>query len=389
MSAAARLKPRKPERIRHPWIFAGEIAELPQAAKDGDVIDVLDHRGRFFARGYCNRRSKIVVRALTWQDETIDAAWWKRRVRDSVTRRGVLSADGAARLVNAEGDGLPGLVVDKYAKYLAVQISTLGIETVRETIVDALVEACSPDGIVERSDVPERELEGLPPRTGVLAGSAPVEAIEIVEGPARLLVDVERGQKTGLFLDQARNRVAAATYSRDRSVLNCFAYSGGFSVHAALAGGREVTSVDISAEACRLARENLSRNGFSDAPVVEANCFNWLRDASDAGKKFGQIILDPPAFARGKATVESALRGYKEINLRALKMLEPGGILVSCSCSRPVSPRDFLGMLWGAAADAGRTMQIVEERGHPPDHPVLLDAPETSYLKCVILRALS
>jgi 23S rRNA (cytosine1962-C5)-methyltransferase len=386
--AAARLRARKPERIRHPWIFEGEIAELPQDVKDGEVTAVLDHRGAFLARAYCNRRSKIVLRVLTWQDEPVDAAWWKRRVNEAITRRGPLPEGGALRLVNAEGDGVPGLVVDAYARWLVVQMSTLGIETVRDTIVEALKESYAPDGIYERSDVPERELEGLQQRTGVLLGEPPTEKIEIVEGAARLLVDIERGQKTGLFLDQRLNRAAAAAYARGRTVLNCFAYSGGFSVHSGLAGARDVTSVDISAEACRLARENLSLNGFPDSEVVEANCFTYLRDASDAGKKFGQIILDPPAFARGKATLESATRGYKEINLRAVKMLEPGGTLVSCSCSRPLSPRDFLGVLWSAAADAGRSMQIVEERGHPPDHPVSLDAPETSYLKCVILRAL-
>jgi 23S rRNA (cytosine1962-C5)-methyltransferase len=388
LSSAARLRARKPERVRHPWIFEGEIAELSPDVKDGDVTAVLDHRGAFVARAYCNRCSKIVLRVLTWQDEPVDASWWKRRVKESVARRGPLPAGGAMRLVNAEGDGLPGLVVDAYARWLVVQISALGVESVRETIVEALKESYAPDGIYERSDMPERELEGLQQRSGVLMGEPPRGKIEIVEGAARLLVDIERGQKTGLFLDQRLNRTAAAAYSRDRSVLNCFAYSGGFSVHAALAGARAVTSVDISADACRLARENMSLNGFPDSEVVEANCFTYLRDASDAGKTFGEIILDPPAFARGKATLESATRGYKEINLRAIKMLEPGGVLVSCSCSRPLSPREFLGVLWSAAADAGRSMQIVEERGHPPDHPVSLDAPETSYLKCVILRAL-
>jgi 23S rRNA (cytosine1962-C5)-methyltransferase len=184
------------------------------------------------------------------------------------------------------------------------------------------------------------------------------------------------------------NRIAAAKYASGRTVLNCFAYSGGFSVHAALAGASEVTSVDISAQACRLARENMVRNGFADAPVVEANCFNYLRDSSDAGRTFGQIILDPPAFARGRSTIEGAARGYKEINLRAIKMLAPDGILVTCSCSRPLTPRDFLGLVWSAAIDAGRELQILEERGQPPDHPALLNAPETSYLKCFILRAM-
>jgi 23S rRNA (cytosine1962-C5)-methyltransferase len=385
---AARLRPRRPERARHPWIFEGEVATLPLEVADGDVVTVLDHRGAFFARAYCNRKSKIVLRVLSWTDEAVDAAWWRRRIGEAVARRGAQPSAGAMRLVNAEGDGLPGLIVDRYGAWLVVQISTLGVERARENIVTALGDAISPQGIYERSDLPERELEGLARRTGVMAGVAPPPQIEIDENGARLLVDIAGGQKTGLFLDQRLNRAAAAAYAAGRGVLNCFAYSGGFSVHAALAGAREVTSVDISAEACRLARENMAHNGFADAPVIEANCFNYLRDASDAGCTFGLIILDPPAFARGKTTIDAAARGYKEINLRAIKMLEPGGILVSCSCSRPLTPRDFLGVIWSAAIDARREMQVLEERGQPPDHPALLNAPETSYLKCDILRAL-
>jgi 23S rRNA (cytosine1962-C5)-methyltransferase len=364
------------------------VADLPAGIVDGDVVTVLDSRGAFFARAYSNRKSKIVLRVLTWEDEAVDAAWWRQRILESAARRGVQPNESGIRLVNAEGDGLPGLVVDKYGPWLAVQISTLGVERVRETVVAALAESCAPEGIFERSDLPERELEGLARRTGPMAGPPPPPEVEIVEGGARLIVDIAGGQKTGLFLDQRLNRAAAAGYAAGRTVLNCFAYSGGFSVHAALAGANEVTSVDISAQACRLARENMDRNGFAGAPIVEANCFNYLRDASDAGRTFGQIILDPPAFARGKSTLESASRGYKEINLRAIKMLEPEGILVTCSCSRPLTPRDFLGLVWSAALDAGRDLQILEERGQPPDHPALLNAPETSYLKCVILRAL-
>jgi 23S rRNA (cytosine1962-C5)-methyltransferase len=388
LTPAARLRPRRPERARHPWIFAGEVAAIPLDVADGDVVTVLDHRGAFFARAYVNRKSKIVLRVLTWDDEAIDTAWWHRRIGDAVVRRGALAGETARRLVNAEGDGLPGLIVDRYGAWLAVQVSTLGVDRARDAIVAALNDACPSEGIYERSDLPERELEGLARRTGVMAGAPPPAEIEIAEDGARLMVDIAGGQKTGLFLDQRLNRSAAAAYAAGRTVLNCFAYSGGFSVHAALAGAREVTSVDISGEACRLARENMARNGFPDAPVIEANCFNYLRDASDGGRTFGLIILDPPAFARGKTAVDAAARGYKEINLRAIKMLEPGGVLVTCSCSRPMTPRDFLGVVWSAAIDARREMQVLEERGQPPDHPALLNAPETSYLKCDILRAL-
>jgi 23S rRNA (cytosine1962-C5)-methyltransferase len=388
LTPAARLRPRRPERARHPWIFAGEVTGVPDGVADGDVVTVVDHRGAFFARAYCNRRSKIVLRVLTWNDEAVDAAWWRRRIGEAVARRGTLARDSAVRFVNAEGDGLPGLIVATYGPWLAVQISTLGAERWRDAIVAALRDSYPTDGIYERSDLPERELEGLARRTGVMDGAAPPPDVEILEDGARMIVDIAGGQKTGLFLDQRLNRIAAAKYASGRTVLNCFAYSGGFSVHAALAGASEVTSVDISAQACRLARENMVRNGFADAPVVEANCFNYLRDSSDAGRTFGQIILDPPAFARGRSTIEGAARGYKEINLRAIKMLAPDGILVTCSCSRPLTPRDFLGLVWSAAIDAGRELQILEERGQPPDHPALLNAPETSYLKCFILRAM-
>jgi len=382
----ARLKPRRPERARHPWIFAGEIAALPDAAENGDVVRVLDQRGRFFAMAYLNRASKITLRVVSWHDEPVDDRFWRSRVQAAIELRGALAPDAGRRIVNSEGDGLSGLIVDSYAGWLVVQLSTLGIERAREPIVGALLEFLSPHGIYERSDVPERSLEGLEPRTGVLAGATPPELVEIGEGPARLLVDIVHGQKTGLFLDQRLNRQAAAQYAAGRRVLNCFGYSGGFGVHASLAGASEVINVDISAEACRLAERNFALNHSLNTSVVEANCFDWLRNAADAEEKFGMIVLDPPAFARGRSALEGAIRGYKEINLRALKLLEPGGVLVTCSCSRPVTRELFAKMLRDAANDARRDVQILEERGQPPDHPVLIAAPETAYLKCVIAR---
>jgi 23S rRNA (cytosine1962-C5)-methyltransferase len=386
--SAARLKARRPERARHPWIFEGEIASLPESVADGEVLRVLDHRGRFLALAYVNRRSKIVLRLLSWDDEALDERFWHRRVERAIAARGKLEADVGRRLVNAEGDGLPGLVVDSYAGWLVIQISTLGIDRARDAIVRALVELAASHGVYERSDVPERALEGLGSTTGVIAGDAPPALVEIGEGPARLLVDVMHGQKTGLFLDQRLNRQAAAAYAASRRVVNCFAYSGGFSVHAALAGAAEIVSIDISADACRLAERNLALNRCVNTSVLEANCFDWLRAASDAGETFGVVILDPPAFARGRSALAGAQRGYKEINLRALKLLEPGGVLVTCSCSRPVTQGMFTDILRDAARDARRDVQVMERRGLPPDHPVLLGAPETDYLKCLILRAL-
>ena len=361
---------------------------MPEPIADGEILRVLDHRGRFFALAYVNRRSKIVLRVLSWEDEAVDERFWYRRLERALRARGAFEADAGRRLVNAEGDGLPGLVVDTYAGFLVMQISTLGIDRAREPIVRALMDLASPRGIYERSDVPERALEGLEPQTGLRAGDAPPELVEIGEGAARLLVDVVHGQKTGLFLDQRLNRQTAAAYAAGKRVLNCFAYTGGFSVHAALAGASEVVSIDISADACRLAERNLALNGCVNTSVLAANCFDWLRTASDAGETFGLVILDPPAFARGRSALAGAERGYKEINLRAIKLLEPGGVLVTCSCSRPVTRELFNDVVRDAARDARRDLQILEQRGLPPDHPVLLAAPETDYLKCVIARAL-
>lgn len=385
---AAILNPRRPERERHPWIFRGEIASLPDGIADGSTLRVLDHRRKFYATAYCNRKSKIALRVLSWHDEPIDARWWERAVAAAVARRGPLAPESGIRLINAEGDGLPGLVVDKYAGWLSIQLSTLGADVAREAIAAGLQAACAPAGIYERSDLPERKLEGLAPRTGVVLGGQVPEFVEIAEGRARLLVDIAYGQKTGLFLDQRVNRQAAAAYATGRTVANCFAYSGGFSVHAALAGATNVTSIDISESACRLAERNMTLNGFAGANVIEGNCFDWLRRASDGELRFGMIILDPPAFARGKETIDAAVRGYNEINLRAIKALEPGGILVTCSCSRPIGLDDFVSIVRSAGNDAGRELQLLEERTQAPDHPVLLNAPETSYLKCLIVRAL-
>jgi 23S rRNA (cytosine1962-C5)-methyltransferase len=386
--SAAILRSRRPERARHPWIFAGEVDSLPEAIADGSPLRVLDHRRKFYAMAYCNRSSKIVLRVLSWRDEPIDERWWRAAIESSIARRGALARDAGLRLVNAEGDCLPGVVADKYAGWISLQLSTRGADAARDAIVAALRDVCKPAGIYERSDLPERRLEGLPERSGAVDGAEPPELVEIREGAVRLLVDIVHGQKTGLFLDQRLNRQAAAAYARGRKVANCFAYSGGFSAHAAAAGAAVVESVDISEPACALARKNMALNGFADAPVTQANCFDWLRRTSDGGRPFGMIVLDPPAFARGKSTIDAAVRGYKEINLRAIKSLEPGGILVTCSCSRPIGLDEFASIVRAAGNDAGRELQLLEERTQPPDHPVLLNAPETSYLKCLIVRAL-
>jgi 23S rRNA (cytosine1962-C5)-methyltransferase len=382
------LRPQRPERLGHPWVFAGEIAEIPAEVRDGDVVRVVDSAGRFLGMAYGNRRSKITVRYLSRQDETIDAAWWRARVETALRRRarlGWLDATDALRLINAEADGLPGLIVDQYADVLVVQMLALGLESWRDTLIDALWEMVRPATIWERSDVAVRELEGLGQRAGLLAGTAPPDLVEIHEGPARLFVDVRAGQKTGMFLDQRRNRSAVASYADEASVLNCFAYSGAFGVHAGLAGARRVINVDISSQACELATYTMQMNGLADRhEVIEANCFDLLRDWSDRSTRLDLVVLDPPAFTKSRATLESALRGYKEINLRAMRLLRRGGILATCSCSQHVDDLTFKAMLQDAAHDARRELRLLEQLGQGPDHPVLLQAPETQYLICVI-----
>jgi 23S rRNA (cytosine1962-C5)-methyltransferase len=383
-----RLRPQRPERLGHPWVFAGEIAEIPAGARDGDVVRVVDSSGRFLGMAYVNRQSKITLRYLSHQDEPIDDDWWVARLEAAMRRRERLpwlDDTDALRLVNAEADGLPGLIVDCYADVLVMQMLALGLEPWRDTLLEALWELARPATIWERSDVAVRELEGLEERTGLLAGAAPPDLVEIHEGPARLLVDVRAGQKTGMFLDQRRNRMAVAAYADEASVLNCFAYSGAFGVHAGLAGARQVINADISRQACDLAERNMELNGLSDRhEAIEANCFDLLRDWSDRAERLDLVILDPPAFTKSRTTLPGALRGYKEINLRAMRLLRRGGILATCSCSQHVDDQTFKAMLLDAARDARRELRLLEQRGQGPDHPVLLQAAETQYLICVI-----
>ncbi|HVC82026.1 MAG TPA: class I SAM-dependent rRNA methyltransferase [Chloroflexota bacterium] len=384
----AGLRPQRPERLGHPWVFAGEIAEISRDAADGDVVRVSDPRGRLLGRAMLNTQSKITLRYLSPYDEEIDADWWANRLAEAIARRRRIPEvddTNALRLINGEADGLPGLIVDRYAGVLVVQMLALGLEPWREVIVETLRGQPYAESIWERSDVHVRELEGLEQRTGLLAGVEPPPLVEVFERRARLLVDVREGQKTGMFLDQRRNRMAAATYAKGCRVLNCFSYSGGFAVHAALAGAREVIDVDSSAPALDLAARNMALNGVADRHrVIEANSFDLLREWSDSDDRLDLVILDPPAFTKSRATIPGALRGYKEINLRAMRLLRRNGILVTCSCSQHIDDQTFRAMLLDAAFDARRELRILEQHGQGPDHPQLPRAPETRYLTCVI-----
>ena len=389
------LKPGREKSVglRHPWLFSGAIERIEGEADDGKVVDVVSASGEWLARGYLNRRSQITVRLLTWDaEERIDRRFWQRRLERAMAGRAALSADPettAYRLVHAESDGLPGLVVDRYGDWLVAQFLTLGIERQKEAIVELLMELVSPRGIYERSDVEVRRKEGLEPRRGPLAGEEPPPLVEVLESGLRFNVDIIGGQKTGFYLDQRENRRRVAAYAAGREVLNAFAYTGAFAVYALAAGAKHVTNVETSYKALELAERNLALNGFDpdrQAEQIAGDVFAVLRDFRETGRRFDLIILDPPKFARTKGQVQAATRGYKDINLLALQMLPPGGILATFSCSGLVSEDLFQKVVFGAGVDAGRDVQILERLGQPPDHPVLLSFPEGAYLKGFICR---
>ncbi len=391
------LKPgrEKSVRNRHPWLFSGAIQRIDPAAKDGDVVDAYSHTGEWLARGYLNRRSQIQVRLLSWDgSEAIDEGFWRSRLQQAIAGRAVLAADPtttACRLVHAESDGLPGLVVDQYGAWLAVQCLTLGVERVKPLLTRLLAELCQPAGIVERSDVDVRQKEGLRPAVGVLHGATPDGPVAILEHGNRFLVDLLAGQKTGFYLDQRENRRRVAGYCRGARVLNAFSYSGGFAVYALAAGAQHVVNLDSSLEALELAERNLALNGFdpdAQAEGVAGDVFQVLRGWRAAGERFDVAILDPPKFAHTQQQVDRAARAYKDINLLAMQLLRPGGVLATFSCSGLVSADLFQKIVFGASVDAGRDVQVVERLSQGPDHPILLSFPEGEYLKGLVCRVM-
>jgi len=381
----------KPVRNHHPWIFSGAIRRVEAGADDGDIVAVRDAAGAFLAWGYLNRQSQITVRLLSWDEgETVDRDFWRRRLARAIEARSDLIDErvtDAYRLVNAESDLLPGLIVDRYADYLVVQFLTLGIDQRKWEIVGLLEDLLAPLGIFERSDVEVRKKEGLPLRQGLLFGEKP-PVVEIRENGHRFLADVQGGQKTGFYLDQRENRSRLARYCPGRQVLNAFSYTGAFAVYAAAAGAGPITNVDTSAEALELARRNMGLNGFDrhDVEFVAGDVFAFLRRCRDGRRSFDVVILDPPKFAYTRAQVESACRGYKDINLMAMRLLRPGGVLVTFSCSAAVSAELFQKVVFGASLDAGREVRILERLSQGPDHPILLSFPESAYLKGLICQ---
>lgn len=395
---------------RHPWLFSGAIAEA--RAGDGDIVDVFAADGSWLARGYYNSHSQITVRLLTWErEEAIDEGFWQRRVERALeSRRRLPCLRGSVmRLINAESDGLPGLVADIYVgradgvgpplAVLVLQCLTLGIEQHKTELVHLLSQALKPGLlpslgdwqallIYERSDVDVRQLEGLSPGSGPLVGSLPPEWLVIEEDGLRFGVDVRHGHKTGLYLDQRLNRSRVATYCRESDVLNCFAYSGGFGVHALAGGASRVTDVEASSVALEQGRRNtaLNRLPLDWREEVAGDVFQVLRSYRDQNRRFDVVILDPPKFAHRTSQVQMACRGYKDINLLAMSILNRGGTLATFSCSGLVSVELFQKVIFGAAIDAGRDVQILESLSQAPDHPISLTFPESQYLKGFVCR---
>jgi 23S rRNA (cytosine1962-C5)-methyltransferase len=390
--AAVVLKPgrEKPVRNHHPWIFSGAVRRIEGKAQDGDLVRVVGDRGQYLATGYLNRRSQIVVRLLTWDaEEQVDAGFWRHRLERAIAGRERLAADPATnayRLVHAEADGLPGLIVDRYADWLLMQCLTLGMAQRQESLVALLATLLKPAGIYARDDADVRRKEGLPLESRLLWGAEPPDQVEVVEHGHRFLVDVRRGHKTGFYLDQRENRQRTATYCAGAEVLNAFAYSGGFAVYAARAGAQSVVNVDSSADVLTLAEENLALNGRAPQEMVAGDAFQVLRRYRDEGRTFDLVILDPPKFAASRAQVMGATRGYKDVNLLAMQILRPGGLLVTFSCSGLISADLFQKILFGASVDAGRDVQITERLAQGGDHPVLLTFPESAYLKGFVCR---
>ena len=393
MDGTVILKPgrEKPVLNRHPWVFSGAIRRIEGDVEDGDLVRVADSRSQYLATGYLNRRSQIVVRLLTWHpEEEIDDSFWRRRLARAVEGRVRLAefpATNAYRLVHAEADGLPGLIVDRYGDWLVVQCLTLGMARRRDQIVSILASSAdAPRGIYARDDADVRRKEGLALETGLLWGEEPPDLLEIVEDGHRFLVDVRAGHKTGFYLDQRDNRRKTSTLCGSAEVLDVFAYTGGFAVYAGQAGAHSVVNLDTSVEALTLAEKNLALNGCKPQELIAGDAFQILRDYRDQGRGFDVVILDPPKFAASRAQVVGASRGYKDINLLALQLLRPGGYLVTFSCSGLVSADLFQKIVFGASVDAGRDVQVLERLAQGSDHPVLLTFPESAYLKGLICR---
>lgn len=371
----------------HPWAFRGEITEQGRAGTPGSIVRAVDENGFLVGLGFYNPATLISFRLITRHDEPIDRAFWSRRLtRAQALRSLVLNPeDDTGRMVHAEADGIPGLIVDKYGDLLSIQTLTAGIELEKSQWVDLLLEHYQPKAILARNDQKTRELEGLAQEKLALHGTVPHELV-VRENGLRFWVDPWNGQKTGAFLDQRENRVAVRAYARGR-MLDAFTYQGWFAINCGNQAG-EIQALDGSAPALEMVKRNAELNGFSNILPVHTNVFDFLYAADKNGERYDTILLDPPAFAKSKQSIEAGVKGYKEINLRAMRLLPEGGILVTSSCSYHLSEERFLEVVEEAARDTGRQIQVLEKRTQGRDHPLLLTHPESYYLKCFILRVL-
>lgn len=388
MEASVTISRRGADRLAggHLWIYRSDIEKSGKGIASGDVVAVKDARGRFLAKAFWSERSQIALRVVTRDEEPVDDAFLAERIDRAVALRELaLPGDSALRVFHGESDLLPGLVADRYGDVVVIQTLIPATDRRKETLAALLAERLGVRTVVERNDVRVRELEGLTQVKGVLRGPEPGPS-EYREGEVRLALDVINGQKTGAFLDQRENHLRARQYARGRC-LDCFSYTGGFALQVAL-GAEKVTAVEMQAPAAALLRGNVALNGAKNVEVLEQNAFDYLRDASEKGAEWDLVVLDPPAFAKNKTALPGARRGYKEINLRALQILKPGGVLITASCSYHLPEPELEALILDAANDAGRKVQVLERRGAGRDHPVLLGVPETRYLKCFVLRVL-
>ena len=395
-TATAHLKPRKarPFYYRHPWVFSGAIDRVDGEWTDGDLVRLCDDKGQFIATGYINAQSQIMIRLLSWEpDREIDEGFFRDKLLKARSLReellAVQTGSNAYRLFYGDSDGIPGLIVDRYADFLVAQIQTLGMHVRREMIIGLLNDIFRPAGIYEKSDPEMLQREGVAYQPGAVSGAEPPELVRIESDSILFDVAIRSGQKTGFFLDQRENRKAAASFASEARVLDCFCHTGAFALYAAKLGhARSVLGIDSSAAAVDLARHNAEINGLGNAEFRAGKLPDEIKALRDQGQLFDLVILDPPQFARSKAGLKKAVFAYRELNAQSLRCIVPGGVLVTCSCSQHLSEPEFEETLSEAAFEAGRTVQVVEHRSQSPDHPVIVSCPQTRYLKCLVCRVL-
>ena len=389
-----RLKKGKEKAVRqlHPWIFSGAIEHIKGKPENGDIVDVRDHSGEFLAKGFYNDQSRVAVRLLEWNQEvTIDESWWRSRIQRAVAARQDLLASAetnTCRLIFSEADFLPGLIVDRYADYLSVQILTSGIEKMKDVIVDELVSLLKVKGVFDRSDASARAHDGMDASFGILYGEEPPQFVEVIENGLRYHINIAEGQKSGFFCDQRENRRIVAGYAKGKRVLDCFSYSGGFTLNALKNGAAEVVSVDSSALAVETLRQNMVLNSFGEDRhiAVQSDVNKYLRALKEEGQKFDMIVLDPPKYAPSRSSLDKASRAYKDLNRMAMGLLNSGGLLATFSCSGAVDISHFKQILAWAALDAGKEVQYIYQFCQPEDHPVRSSFPEGEYLKGLFCR---